>query len=293
MKLVMFGERYQERPGVIIDDRLILDLEIPELESPHSLEELLEFNLLPELDELIAHRGKLPLIPLESVRLGPPLAGLGKIIAVGLNYREHIREMSDATPPNPLLFAKAATSLAGPYDALMLPPAEWAREIDYEVELGVVIGHLCHRVAVADALAYVAGYTIVNDITARDVQRAESQWFRAKSYDGFCPIGPFLVTADEVIDAHGLSLSTRVNGEIRQQSNTDQMLYSVPELVSFISQSMTLLPGDIIATGTPSGIGAGMTPPTYLQPGDLLELSIDGLGQQRYTVVSFHDDEMP
>jgi 2-keto-4-pentenoate hydratase/2-oxohepta-3-ene-1,7-dioic acid hydratase in catechol pathway len=212
---------------------------------------------------------------------------VGKIIACGLNYRDHAAEMGDTLPSRPLLFAKAPSSIAGPYDDLMLPPTDWSSEVDYEVELGVVIGYMCHEVSVADAMAYVAGYTIVNDVTARDVQRAESQWFRAKSYDGFCPVGPYLVTADEVDDPQGLRLSTLVNGELRQNSNTSNLIFPVAELVSFISHSMTLMPGDIIATGTPSGIGGGMKPPVYLKAGDVIEMQVEALGKQRYNVVAY------
>ncbi|OPZ80682.1 MAG: Ureidoglycolate lyase [bacterium ADurb.Bin429] len=216
---------------------------------------------------------------------------MGKIIAVGLNYRDHAEEMGNALPSSPLLFCKAQTSIAGPTDPLMLPPENWSSEVDYEIELGVVIGRLCSEVSAEDAMAYVAGYTIVNDVTARDVQRAESQWFRAKSYDGFCPVGPYLVTAEEIEDVGNLQLVTRVNGEVRQRSTTKNLIFSVPELVSFISHSMTLLPGDIIATGTPAGIGAGMHPPTYLKPGDVVELLIDGLGQHRYEVMAYQREE--
>jgi 2,4-diketo-3-deoxy-L-fuconate hydrolase len=292
VKLVMYGEPFQERLGVILRDAFIYDLEIAELESPASIEEVLQFDLLPQIEELTFEPApEQALIPLDSVRLGPPLAGMGKIIAVGLNYRDHAEEMGNALPSSPLLFCKAQTSIAGPTDELMLPPESWAREVDYEVELGVVIGHPCREVSVEDAMTYVAGYTIVNDVTARDVQRAESQWFRAKSYDGFCPIGPYLVTADEVEDVGNLRLSTLVNGELRQHSTTKNLIFSVPELVSFISHSMTLLPGDIIATGTPSGIGAGMKPPTYLLPGDVIELVIEGLGRHRYEVVAYRREE--
>jgi 2-keto-4-pentenoate hydratase/2-oxohepta-3-ene-1,7-dioic acid hydratase in catechol pathway len=288
MKLVMYGAPFQERPGVIIEEQFVLDLELAELESPHSIEEILEYDLLPQIEELIS--GPLPeqaLIPLADVRLGPPLSGVGKIIACGLNYRDHAEEMGDTLPTQPLLFAKAPSSIAGPYDDLMLPPEEWSREVDYEVELGVVISHLCHRVTPQDAPAYIAGYTVVNDVTARDIQRAESQWFRAKSYDGFCPIGPYLVTADEIAAPSNLALSSRVNGELRQHSNTSRMIFSPADLVSFASQTMTLYPGDIIASGTPAGIGAGFTPPRFLQAGDELVLDVEGVGRQQYRVVPF------
>lgn len=293
MKLVMYGEPFQEHPGVVINnDLFILDLEIAELSSPHSIEEILEYDSLEQIRELIS--GTLPeqsLIPFGSVRLGPPLAGVGKIVACGLNYREHAREMGDQLPKNPLLFCKASSSVAGPYDDLVLPPSNWSNEVDYEVELGVVIGHMCHEVSVENAPAYIAGYTIINDVTARDVQRAEGQWFRAKSYDGFCPIGPFLVTADEIEDPQRLALSTTVNDEIRQRSNTQDMIFSVAELVSFVSHSMTLLPGDVIATGTPSGIGAGMKPPVFLKPGDIMTLTVEGLGRQQIRIASYEENK--
>ena len=288
MKLVMYGEPYQERPGVVVDDLFILDLELAELESPHSIEEILAFDLLGEIEDMLGRpMPEQALIPLGSVRLGAPLSGVGKIVACGLNYRDHAAEMGSALPTRPLLFGKASSSIAGPTDDLMLPPDDWSGEIDYEVELGVVIEHLCHEVSAEDALAYVAGYTLANDVTARDVQRAEGQWFRAKSYDGFCPVGPYLVTKDEVPDPQALSLSTRVNEALRQHSNTAQMVFSVAELISFISHSMTLHPGDLLLTGTPAGIGAGMKPPVYLRPGDVMELEIEGLGMHRNTVVAY------
>ncbi len=289
----MYGEPFQERLGVIVQDTFIYDLsDAVELEKPESIDEVLQFGLLSQIDELVnAIKPNAALTPLDAVRLGPPLAGMGKIVAVGLNYRDHAAEMGNPLPSSPLLFCKAPTSITGPTDDLMLPPETWSTEVDYEVELGVVIGDICREVDPEDAMAYVAGYTIVNDVTARDVQRAESQWFRAKSYDGFCPLGPFLVTRDEIEDVSALKVTTRVNGEIRQQSNTKNLIFSVTELVSFVSQCMTLLPGDIIATGTPAGIGAGMKPPCYLQPGDVVELSIDGLGSQRNTVVAYEPEE--
>lgn len=285
MKLVMYGEPYQERPGLIIDDLFILDLERAELEAPHSIEEILAFDQLEQVGDLLDMvEPEQALIPLGSVRLGPPLSGVGKIVAVGLNYLDHAREVSLPLPDHPLLFSKASSSVAGPFDDLLLPPPAWSAEIDYEVELGVVMGHSCHRVSVEDAPAYIAGYTIVNDVTARDIQRTEGQWFRAKSCDGFCPVGPYLVTADEIDDPRALSLSLRVNDELRQFSNTSRMIFSVAELVSFISHSLTLQPGDLIATGTPAGTGGSMQPPVYLRPGDVVELEIEKLGTHRYTV---------
>lgn len=288
MKLLMYGDAFDELPGIMLADGQIYNLEIAELEMPHSLEEILQLNLQSSIQQLIDDNffaGQLA-IQLAGVRLGPPLAGLGKIIAVGLNYRQHATEMGDVLPLKPLLFSKASTTLAGAYDVLILPPVDWSDEVDYEVELGVVIGDECYRVSPEDAAGYIAAYTIVNDVTARDIQREESQWFRAKSYDGFCPLGPMLVTADEIIDAQELDLWSKVNGEIRQKSNTADMIHSVAELVSFISHSMTLYPGDLIATGTPAGIGAGMNPPTFLQHGDIVEMGISGLGEHRCRVVA-------
>ena len=286
----MYGEPFQERPGVIVDEQYILDLEVEELSSPHSIEEILEFDMLEQIHDMASGKlSKKSLIPLKSVRIGPLLSGMGKIVAVGTNYRAHAAEMGKTPLEHPLLFAKATSSIAGPYDELMLPPAEWSSEIDYEVELTAVIGHLCREVSVEDALAYVAGYTVVNDVTARDIQRAEGQWFRAKSYDGFCPVGPYLVTADEIEDTQALNLSTKVNGEVRQNSNTREMIFSVAELISFASHSMTLFPGDIIATGTPSGIGGGMKPPKFLKAGDVLELEVESIGKQEYAVIPYTD----
>ena len=286
MKLVMYGEPYQERPGVIVEDDFILDLELAEREAPHSIEEMLTFDELEQIEDLLGNvQPEIALIPLSSMRLGPPLAGVGKVIAVGLNYHDHAEEMELPLPDHPLIFAKASSSIAGPYDDLALPPASWSTEIDYEIELGVVISHQCHQVSVEDAPAYIAGYTIVNDITARDIQRAEGQWFRAKSFDGFCPVGPYLVTPDEIDDPQSLALSLRVNDELRQFSNTDRMIFSIAEIISFVSHSMTLQPGDLIATGTPAGIGGSRKPPVYLQPGDVVELEIEQLGSHRYTVV--------
>jgi 2,4-didehydro-3-deoxy-L-rhamnonate hydrolase len=213
------------------------------------------------------------------------LTGIGKIVACGLNYRGHAKEMGSPFPPNPLFFGKAPSAIAGPYDDLLLPPPDWSKEVDYEVELGIIIGSQCRGVSVQDAPAYIAGYTIVNDMTARDIQRAESQWFRAKSYDGFCPIGPYLVTRDEIDNPDALALSTHINGEMRQQSSTSDMIFSTAEIVSFASMSMTLEPGDIIATGTPAGIGGGMKPPRFLQPGDVIEMKVEGLGEQRVRVI--------
>lgn len=292
MKLVMYGEPFQERPGVVLtdDDGLdyIIDLEIDALSSPHSIEEILEFDLLDDIRNLIDRPvAKTSRLPMKNVRLGPLLSGMGKIIAVGTNYRAHADEMGKTPLETPLLFAKATSSIAGPYDDLMLPPPTWSSAIDYEVELAVVIAHLCHEVSRADAMAYVAGYTVVNDVTARDIQKADGQWFRAKSYDGFCPVGPYLVTVDEIDDPQALHLTTRVNDEVRQDSSTAEMIFPVADLVSFASHSMTLFPGDIIATGTPAGIGGGMKPPRYLTAGDQLELEVEHVGTHRYTVIPY------
>ena len=243
MKLVMYGDPFQERPGVIVENDFILGLELAELQSPHSVEEILEFDFLEEIEDLLGRpMPEEALLPLGSVRLGPPLSGVGKIVACGLNYRDHAREMGNALPAAPLLFAKAPSSVAGPYDDLMLPPPAWSSEIDYEVELGIVIGHLCHEVSVENAAAYIAGYTIVNDVTARDIQRAEGQWFRAKSYDGFCPLGPYLVTADDILEPGNLRLTTMVNGELRQNSDTGNLIFSVAELLELHQPQHDALP---------------------------------------------------
>jgi acylpyruvate hydrolase len=214
--------------------------------------------------------------PLSEVRLSHPVLRPGKIFGVGLNYAEHAAEQNAKTPETPLIFSKCVTALIGPEDPIRLPRA--SDQVDYEAELAVVIGKRARSIEAAAAMYYVAGYTIMNDVTARDLQRRERQWARAKGLDTFAPCGPWLVTTDEIADPHVLAIELRLNGERRQKSNTNDLIFKIPELIEFISQDLTLLPGDIITTGTPSGVGVYSQPPSFLKPGDRIEIKIDRIG---------------
>lgn len=215
-------------------------------------------------------------IPLDRVALLAPVPRPGKIVCVGLNYRDHAAETGKAVPTEPVLFAKFANSVVGDGAVVPIPPE--TDEADWEAELGVVIGARASRVRVEDALAHVAGYTCTNDLSARDLQRSGGQWTRGKAIDGFLPMGPWLLTADEVPDPQRLSIVCRLNGEVVQSSTTQQMVFGVAELVSLISATLTLEPGDCIVTGTPPGVGMARTPPRFLEDADVLEVEIDGLG---------------
>jgi 2,4-didehydro-3-deoxy-L-rhamnonate hydrolase len=214
-----------------------------------------------------------------SVRLGSPIARPSKIVCVGLNYARHAAESGMPVPPEPVLFFKATTALCGPNDPVIIPPG--SEKTDWEVELAVVIGKKASYISEAEAMSYIAGYAVHNDYSERAYQLERAgQWVKGKSCDSFAPLGPFLVTTDEVSDPHSLRLWLSVNGEMLQDANTDDMVYKIPFLVSYISQFMTLLPGDVISTGTPFGVGLGLTPPRYLSAGDTVALGIEGLGAQ-------------
>jgi 2-keto-4-pentenoate hydratase/2-oxohepta-3-ene-1,7-dioic acid hydratase in catechol pathway len=220
---------------------------------------------------------------LEDVTLAAP-ASPSKVVAIGLNYRDHIEESGSEAPESPVLFAKFPSSIIGPDEPIIIDPRV-AKRVDWEVELAVVVGKPMRNVRTDDALAHVFGYTIANDISARDVQFSDGQWVRGKSIDTFCPVGPFVVTADEVSDPQQLGLRTRVNGELVQDSSTSLMLFSVSELLSFCSHSFTLQPGDLLLTGTPWGCGEFMDPRRNLKDGDVVEVEIDGLGTLKNPVV--------
>jgi 2-keto-4-pentenoate hydratase/2-oxohepta-3-ene-1,7-dioic acid hydratase in catechol pathway len=204
------------------------------------------------------------------------------IICVGLNYRRHAEESGQPIPPNPILFSKFSNSIIGPGEEIRLP--SFSSQVDYEAELGIVIGKRASGVSVEDAIDHVLGYTCVNDVSARDVQFADGQWVRGKALDTFCPIGPHIATTDEITDPQSLGIRCRVNGETLQDSNTSDMIFSVAEIVSFISQGITLEPGDLIATGTPEGVGFARNPAIFLKPGDVVEIEIDGIGVLRNPV---------
>lgn len=277
VKLARIGDPGQERPAVVLDDgQRFLDV------SDHVRDFDPEFFASGGPDRLAAlDLGSLPSVPAESVRIGPPIAGPGKIPCIGLNYADHARESGQPAPAEPVLFMKAPNTVVGPADDILIPPS--SEKTDYEVELGVVIGARCRYLSSeAEALSYVAGYTIANDVSEREFQLERSgQWDKGKNCETFNPLGPWLVTADEVPDPQALDLSTTVNGQLRQKSTTAEMIFGVAHLVWYLSQFMVLEPGDVINTGTPAGVAMGMSPPGFLQDGDVVELAIAGLGRQR------------
>lgn len=236
---------------------------------------------LAKLAELDVER--MPLVE-NSPRLGAPLDRVETFHAIGLNYARHAEEAGMARPEEPIIFTKAASSLAGPYDALTLPRG--SEKGDWEVELGVVIGARAEHVSEAEALAHVAGYCTINDVSERAFQiERGGQWIKGKSAPGFGPAGPYLVTADEVPDPQALGLEMRLNGEVMQKSTTADMIFSVAEIISYMSRFMALVPGDVIATGTPEGVGMGQSPQRFLRKGDVMELEVEGLGRQRTEVI--------
>ncbi len=230
--------------------------------------------------------GEQLLIPLSEVKLLAPLPRPGKLLCIGLNYRDHAVEVGMKLPERPILFAKYANSVIGTGEPIVLPPS--SSEVDYEAELAVVIGKVARRVSEEDAMEYVAGYTMLNDVSARDQQLklGGGQWVWGKTADSFAPMGPALVTKDEVADPHNLSITLRLNGEIMQQSNTGNLIFGVPHLISFLSQTITLEPGDVIATGTPPGVGNSRKPPVYLKDGDQVLMEVEGLGTLENPVVA-------
>ena len=226
------------------------------------------------------------LISAAEVRLAPPITDPQKIVCIGLNYADHAAETGSPIPSEPVVFNKLSTTLRGPGDDIVLPPE--SDQVDYEAELVVVIGRQGHRIAEADALDYVAGYTCGHDVSARDWQKGKpaKQWLLGKSFDSFAPIGPVLVTADEIPDPNSLDVTLRLNGEVMQHSNTRQFIFSVQKLIAYLSNVCTLMPGDLIFTGTPPGVGMARTPPVFLQPGDQVEVEIEGIGVLQNQVVA-------
>jgi 2,4-didehydro-3-deoxy-L-rhamnonate hydrolase len=283
MKLVRFGDPGAERAGVLLDDGTRLDAS--SLGGDYD-EAFFAGDGLRSLERWIARDAKSAPRLDPSVRVGPPIARPSKIICIGLNFRDHAEESNMALPAEPVIFFKATTALAGPNDPVVIPRG--ASKLDWEVELAVVIGRRASYVALEEADTYVAGYALHNDYSERSFQLERGgQWVKGKSADTFAPIGPFLATRDEVRDPHALGMWLTVNGTMRQQSTTANMIFNVPTLVSYLSQFMTLLPGDVISTGTPAGVGLGIKPaPVYLQPGDEVELGIDTLGRARQKVVA-------
>lgn len=280
MKLLRYGPPGQEKPALLAADGSLRDLSLHVLDiSPRTLDPK-ALDELRALDPL-----SLPRVE-DGVRIGTPIANIGKLICVGLNYADHAKESNLPVPSEPVLFMKATSAICGPNDAVIIPRG--SEKTDWEVELGIVIGRKAQYVEREQALEHVAGYCIVNDVSERAYQLERGgTWDKGKGCDTFAPIGPWLVTPDEIADLRNLDMHLSVNGETRQNGNTRTMIFSIDEIVSYISQFMTLNPGDVICTGTPPGVGAGMQPPQFLKPGDRMRLSISGLGEQRQNVVAW------
>jgi len=279
MKLLRHGPVGQEKPGALDAQGQARDLSLlvpdftPEWLAPERLAALAAIDLT-----------RMPLVP-AGTRLGAPVAGVRQFVAIGLNYRKHAQESGLEIPKEPVVFTKALTSLAGPDDDIEMPAGSEAT--DWEIELGFVIGTEARKVAAADALKHVAGYCLANDVSERDWQiKRNGQWGKGKSFDGFGPIGPWLVTADELPDPQDIPLELKVNGQVRQKSSTADMIFPVAGIVSYLSQFMTLLPGDVVITGTPEGVGLGIKPvPQFLKRGDVMTLSAGPLGTQTQRLV--------
>jgi len=280
MKLLRYGPHGQEKPGLLDDAGHIRDL------SDHVVDlrgDVLGPDRLAQLASL--DPASLPIVD-GSPRLGPPVAGIGKILAIGLNYRLHAEETGGKPRSEPMLFSKAITALSGPNDPVKIPRG--SEKTDWEVELAVIIGSKAQYVDEERALEHVAGFAVINDVSERSFQKDRGgQFIKGKSCDTFAPLGPWLVTRDEVPDPQNLYLHLDLNGQRRQDGNTRDMIFGVVYLVSHLSQFMTLMPGDVIATGTPDGVGLGCKPPVFLKPGDVMEVSVEGLGQQRQHVVAY------
>ena len=281
MRFLRYGQPGRERPGLLDQHDQVRDLSsviqdlTPETLTPAELDRLRRLD--PETLPLVENPG----------RIGPCVAGVPKVVCVGLNYRDHAEETGKPIPAEPILFMKATTSIVGPDDDIVLPKG--SRKGDWEVELGIVIGRTAQYINQRDWLDYIAGFCIVNDVSEREFQvERGGQWVKGKSSDTFCPIGPWLVTTDELTDPHNLELTAEVSGEVMQSGSTKDMIFDCAHLVWYISQFMTLLPGDVIATGTPAGVGFGRQ--RFLRSGDTLRLSVAGLGEQRQRVVDYEED---
>jgi 2-keto-4-pentenoate hydratase/2-oxohepta-3-ene-1,7-dioic acid hydratase in catechol pathway len=279
MKLLRFGEVGQEKPGILDGEGRLRDLSavVADLASDVLGRESLARLKALDISTLALVKG--------SPRIGPPVGLVPKFLGIGLNYRDHAEETGMPIPEAPIVFAKATSCVSGPYDPV-LQPEGWQR-MDFEVELAVVIGTRAKNVAQADALDHVAGYCIGNDVSERSLQKGgPGEWIKAKSHDSFGPLGPWLVTTDEVPDPQNLDLALDLNGERMQTGSTSTMIFGVAELVSYISKYMTLMPGDVITTGTPPGVGMARNPRVFLKPGDELRATISCLGEQRFKVVA-------
>jgi 2,4-didehydro-3-deoxy-L-rhamnonate hydrolase len=280
MKLVRFGKEGQEKPGVHINGT---NYDVSAFIKDYD-ESFFTNNGLEKLAEVVA-KEKLTSIDSEE-RIGAAVARPSKILCIGLNYAKHAKETGAAIPTEPILFMKSTTSLSGPFDPIIIPKN--SEKTDWEVELAVVIGKKASYVDEQEAMDYVAGYVLHNDVSERAFQLERGgTWDKGKGCDSFAPLGPWMVTKDEIANPHNLRLWLSLNGKMMQDGNTDDLIFNIPQLISYSSQFMTLLPGDVISTGTPAGVGLGFSPNIYLKPGDVVELGIDGLGTSKQAVVAY------
>ena len=289
MKLVRFGEPGKERPGVWVesaDGARVLDIRAMAFDMADFHAHFFAQQGIDRLRGLL-QEAQPKLLPADGLRLGPPIARPGQIICVGKNYADHAREFDSQVPTSPILFAKSPATMTGPHDPIILPPG--CESVDAEAELAVVIGCTARRLSESEALSVVAGYTVLNDVTERQLQRSAGQWFLGKSCDTFCPLGPWLVTPDEVGDPQNLRVSARLNGKPMQDGHTSQMLFGVARLIAYASTFLTLNPGDVLATGTPSGVGFARQPPIFLTAGDITEATVERIGTLRNIVQPSHE----
>ncbi|HTM36642.1 MAG TPA: fumarylacetoacetate hydrolase family protein [Terriglobales bacterium] len=285
MKLIRFGDPGKERPGLLLNDGTRVDASA--FGSDYNESFFASDGLNRLRDWATKNAASAPRVSSET-RLGPPICRPSKIVCIGLNFRDHAAETGAKIPLEPVIFFKSTTALVGPNDLLMIPKG--ADKVDWEVEFAIIIGRRVNYVAKQDALSYVAGYALHNDYSERGFQKDRGgQWVKGKSCDTFAPLGPFLATQEEISDPGNLKMWLKVNGVTRQNSSTANMIFDAAFLVSYVSQFMSLLPGDVISTGTPAGVALGMKTPEYLKPGDFVELGIDGLGQSSQQVVAFSE----
>ncbi len=284
MKLFRYGKPGEEKPGLAWDgvkysvSHLVQDYD-ETFFAENGIHKLkAEFD--PEQAQVIN----------DEERIGPPVSKPGKIICIGLNYQKHAEESGMGVPEEPVIFFKASSSLSGPFDPVVIPKG--SKKTDWEVELAVIIGKRANYVNEAEAMDYVAGYAVHNDVSEREFQLERGgQWVKGKSCDTFAPLGPWLVTKDEVADPHNLRLWLKLNGEMLQDGNTSDFIFNIPQVISYLSNFMSLMPGDVISTGTPEGVGLGFDPPRYLKPGDVMELGIEGLGESRQEAVAYRHEK--
>ncbi len=285
LKFFRFGDSPKEKPGVVMPDGKRLDVSTfgedytPNFFSTDGISRLEKW--------LVKNASKCSLIP-TSARIAPCVANPSKIVAIGLNYLKHVQESGSPIPKEPVIFQKAISSLCGPFDFLIIPKN--SVKTDWEVELAIIIGKKASYVPEERAMEYIAGFTVINDYSERSFQlEGTGQWTKGKSADTFAPLGPYIVTSRDVGNPQNLKLWLTVNGDTLQRSNTNDMIFKIPFLVSYLSQYMTLMPGDVIATGTPSGVGLGLKPPRYLKPGDVVELGIENIGIQKQLAVAYSE----